>query len=95
MEEVLAKISKYTASAKILEHEGASHHSAFKGSHLTIGHMLLALFAQRLSSPSRKWERGVSPSLQFIVLVFGVISGEFRGRRSSRFPCVIPVVETS
>ena len=51
---------------------GAYDHSAFKGSHPTIGHTLLAFPAQWMSSPSRKWEYGVSPSLHLIVFVFGV-----------------------
>ena len=51
---------------------GASRHSAFKGSRPTIGHMLLALPAQSMSSPSRKSERGVSPCLHLIVFMFNV-----------------------
>ena len=51
---------------------GASHHSTFKGSSPTIGHTLLALPAKWMSSPSRKWERGDSPSLHLIIFVFGV-----------------------
>ena len=72
-----------------------SHYSAFKGSCKTIGHMLLALPAQRMSSPSRKRERVVSPSLHLIVICVWCELGELGGRRSSRFPCVIPAVEAS
>ena len=51
---MLAKITKYISFAKSWGVSGASHHSAFKGSRPTIGHMLLALPDQWLSSPSKK-----------------------------------------
>ena len=46
-----------------------------------------------MSSPSRKWGRGVSPS--FYIFLFWCESGELGRRRTSRFPCVTTVVETS
>ena len=71
--------------------KGASHHSAFMGSHPTINHTFSPLTTQWMSSPSRKWECVVSPSLYLIVFVW-CESGE-TGGRSSRFPWVTPVAE--
>ena len=53
-----------------------SHHSAFLGSRPTISHTFLALPTQWMSSPSKKWERGVRPRLHFLVFVLGVFQTE-------------------
>ena len=46
---------------------GASHHSAFMGSSLTISHMFLAFPTQWMSSLSWKCERWIGPRLHLIV----------------------------
>ena len=55
---------------------GASHHPVFMGSRPTISHTFLALPTQWMSSPSKKWERGVRPRLHFLVFVLGVFQTE-------------------
>ena len=49
---------------------GTSHHTAFMGNCSTISQTFLALSTQCMSSPSRKWERGVR--FHLVVFVFGV-----------------------
>ena len=83
----------YIAPAKILEREESISPFKFMGSCPTINHTFLALATQWMSSPSRKWELGVSPRLCFIVICVWCELGETGGRWSSRFPCVTPVVE--
>ena len=51
---------------------GAFHHPALIGSCPTISHMYFALPTKWMSSPSRKWGRGVSPRFHILVFVFGV-----------------------
>ena len=51
---------------------GAFHHPAFLGSCPTISHTLFAFSTKWISSPSRKWGRGVSPRFHILVFVFSV-----------------------
>ena len=92
---MLAKISKYIASAKILEREGSISPFSFKGqppdywSHT----FSLACPVDELSfKEMRAWCQSKFTSYCICVLCE---SGELGGRRSSRFLFVIPVVETS
>ena len=48
--------------------KGASHHLTFIGSHPIISYTFLALPTQRMSSPSRKWERGIGSRLHLFYL---------------------------
>ena len=50
----------------------AFHHPIFMGSCPTISHTFFALSTNRMSSPSRKWGRGVNPRFYLLVFVFGV-----------------------
>ena len=63
---------------------GTSHHTAFMGNCSTISHKCLALSTQWMSSPSRKWGRGVRFIL--VVLVFGVNHIRIRRQRESKIP---------
>ena len=72
---------------------GVSNHQAFMGNWPIIIYTFLALSAQWMSSPSGKWERGVSPRFHVVVFVFGVPkSRELGNRGSPRFPT--PMVES-
>ena len=66
---------------------GESHHPAFVDNWSTIIRTFLALstHCHSMTSPSRKWERGVSPRLHLVVFVYGE-SKELIGRGSWRFP---------
>ena len=74
---------------------GPFHLPTFMGSCPTISHTFFVLSTKWMRSRSRKWGRGISP--RFHILVFAWCeSGKLgRGRRSSRFFCVTPVVRTS
>ena len=74
---------------------GPFHLPTFMGSCPTISHTFFVLSTKWMRSRSRKWGRGISP--RFHILVFAWCeSGKLgRGRRSSRFFCVTPVVKTS
>ena len=60
-----------------------SYHLAFIGNCPTISHKFLLLSIQWMSSPLKKWRRGVSPRFHFIVFVFGVNPRVFRSPRFS------------
>ena len=80
---MLAKITKYIAVAKIPEREGSI-------SPFTIS--LACPVDKFFFKEMRTW--GQSKFTSDCICVW-CESGELRGRRNLRFPCVIPVVETS
>ena len=91
----------FIAWAKIPEPRGgASHHPAFMDSCRISSHTFFALSTQWMSSPSRKWGRGVNRILSILSILSYYIyawcdSGELGARNSLKFPCVTLVVETS
>ena len=69
---VLVVRSASYASAKTLECEGASHHLAFIGKWPTVIHAFLALLAQWMSFPTRKWGRGIRSRCHLVVFMIDV-----------------------
>ena len=62
------KIFVFIASVKTLEHKGSNSPSRFYRQLPNMSHTFLALSTQWMSSPSRKWRRGVSPRFHLTVL---------------------------
>ena len=51
---------------------GASYHPAFVGNWPTVIHTFLSLSTHWMSSPSSKWECGVSPRFHLVAFMYGV-----------------------